>query len=224
MKCYCYLRNIQDLLGDDKTSYKRRYGESSKGPIVPFGTLIECHPSSPKDQTGVHQFGRKVSPGIFLDYALIAGGIWKGDILVADMEDLEKFNVSEIYPRRINAKETLIRQKDDEFIFPSADVTAKLSGKDYEFRWSTLRREPTVRSEDFSREIHDEPGESQPTETTDDAEVRAGFWSIQVTSSIVITMNLGFKVELFPSCSTEIYHPAENDFRNAWCRFKCVSN
>ena len=51
--------------------------------------------------------------------------------------------------------------------------------RDYEFRESTARREPTVRSEDFSRELHDEPGESQPTESTDDAEVQAHFWSIQ---------------------------------------------
>ena len=39
--------------------------------------------------------------------------------------------------------------------------------------------EPTVRSEDFSRELRDEPGESQPAKTTDDSEARADFWSIQ---------------------------------------------
>ena len=60
-----------------------------------------------------------------------------------------------------------------------ADGTAKLSGRDYEFREPTLRREPTVRSEYFSREFQSEPGESPPTETTDDAEARASFWSIQ---------------------------------------------
>ena len=43
----------------------------------------------------------------------------------------------------------------------------------------TVRREPTARSEDFSRELQDEPGESQPTETTDDAEARADFLSMQ---------------------------------------------
>ena len=60
-----------------------------------------------------------------------------------------------------------------------ADGTAKLSGRDYEFRESTRRREPTVRSEDLSGEIHVDPGESQSTETTDNAEVCADFWSIQ---------------------------------------------
>ena len=50
-----------------------------------------------------------------------------------------------------------------------------MSRRDYEFR----EAEPTVRSEEFSRELHDEPGESQPTGTADDAEARADFWSIQ---------------------------------------------
>ena len=36
---------------------------------------------------------------------------WKGDILTADLEDLEKLDASEIYPRRINAREVLIIQK-----------------------------------------------------------------------------------------------------------------
>ena len=81
--------------------------------------------------------------------------------------------------RRINAKEVLIRQKDDEFIFPFADGTAKFSGRDYDFREPTPRREPTVRGGDFSEELQGEPGESQPIESTDDAEARADFWSIQ---------------------------------------------
>ena len=75
---------------------------------------------------------------------LIAGGIWKGDILIADVEDLEMMDASDIYFRRIKAKEVLIRQKDDEFVFPFADGTAKLSGRDYEFRVPTLRREQPV--------------------------------------------------------------------------------
>ena len=95
------------------------------------------------------------------------------------MEDLEKLDAPEIDPRRINDKEVLITQKDEEFIFPVADGTTKLSGRDYDFRESTLRREQTARSEDFSGELQGESGESQPTESTDDAEARADFRSIQ---------------------------------------------
>ena len=81
-------------------------------------------------------------------------------------------------PRRIKAKYS-IRQKDDEFTFPIAAGTAKLPGRDYELREPTPRREPTVRSEDFSRELQGESGESQPAESTDDAKARCDFWSIQ---------------------------------------------
>ena len=53
----------------------------------------------------MHQFGKKDLPRIFFGYALIAVGLWKGNILIAGMEELEKLDASEIYPRRINAKE-----------------------------------------------------------------------------------------------------------------------
>ena len=105
-----------------KTPYERRFGEPLSGPIKPFGAMVEYRPSSPKGQAKFHLFGKNVIPGIFLGYELIAGRIWKGDLLIADLEDLEKMNASDIYPRRINAKEVLIRQKDDEFIFTVADV------------------------------------------------------------------------------------------------------
>ena len=39
------------------------------------------------------------------------GGIWKGDILIADIEELKNLDASEIYPRIINAKELLITKK-----------------------------------------------------------------------------------------------------------------
>ena len=60
-----------------------------------------------------------------------------------------------------------------------ADDTAKSSGRDHEFQELALWREPTVRSEDFSRELQGEPEGPQSTESKDDAEARKGFWSIQ---------------------------------------------
>ena len=54
----------------------------------------------------------------------------------------------------------------------------------------------TVRSEDFSRELQSEPGESQPTdETEDDAEARADFWSIQ--GDFIHRHHFGLRVQLF---------------------------
>ena len=109
---------------------------------------------------------------------LIAGEIWEGDILIAELEDLEKLQASEIHPRRINAKEVLISQKGYKIKFLAAHGTAKFLGRDHDFRESTPRQEQTVRSDGFSGELQGEPGESQPTEPTDDAD-RADFWSIQ---------------------------------------------
>ena len=36
MECYCYLRNIQDLLSDGKTPYERGFGMPFNGPVIPF--------------------------------------------------------------------------------------------------------------------------------------------------------------------------------------------
>ena len=45
-------------------------GQPFKGPIIPFGSLVEYHPVTAKDQSRIHQFGKKVLPGLFLGYAL----------------------------------------------------------------------------------------------------------------------------------------------------------
>ena len=72
-ECHYYSRNLQDLLSDGKTPYERRVGEPFKGPIIPFGSMVEYHPISVKDLSRLHQFGKKVLPGIFLGYVLYAG-------------------------------------------------------------------------------------------------------------------------------------------------------
>ena len=77
LDCYCHLRLVQDLVGDGKTPCERRFGEPFKGPIIPFGALIEYHPISPKDQSRVHHFGKKILPGKFLGCELIAGEFGK---------------------------------------------------------------------------------------------------------------------------------------------------
>ena len=107
MECYTYLRNVTDLLPDGKTPYERRFGQPFKGPIIPFGSLVEYHPITAKDQSRIHQFGKKVLPRLFLGFALCAGGIWKGDVLVADLEELETMDASEIYSKRLNVTEVI---------------------------------------------------------------------------------------------------------------------
>ena len=99
-------------------------GNHLNGPILPFGSLVEYHHITAKDQSRIHQFRKKVLPGLFLGYALYAGRIWKGDVLIADLEELETMDASDIYSKRLNAKEVIF-PKQGEFIFPIADGRIK---------------------------------------------------------------------------------------------------
>ena len=50
MECYTYLRNVTDLFSDGKTHHEKRFGQPFKRPIIPFGSLVEYHPITAKDQ------------------------------------------------------------------------------------------------------------------------------------------------------------------------------
>ena len=115
MECYCYLRNIQDLLSDGKTPYERLFGMPFNGPVIPFGAMVEHHPIFAKDISRLHQYGPKVLPDIFLSYVLYAERIWKGDIMIADIEELEEMDASEIHAGRLIAKEVLTPQRSGNF-------------------------------------------------------------------------------------------------------------
>ena len=112
---YCLMgrRRMKDVLGNH-----------SRDLLFHFGSLVEYYPINAKDQSRIHQFGKKVLPGLFLGYALYAGGIWKGDVLIADLEELETMDASEICSKRLNAKEVIF-PKQGEFIFPIADGRIK---------------------------------------------------------------------------------------------------
>ena len=122
LECYTYLRNVTDLLSDGKTPYERRFWQPFKGPIIPYGSLVEYHPITAKDQSRIHQFGKKVLPGLFLGYALYAGRIWKDD-------------ASEIYSKRLGD----ISQRKRRIYFPIAHGRIKPLGGDQDLETSTLR-------------------------------------------------------------------------------------
>ena len=181
MECYAYLRNFQDLLSDGKTPYERRFGEPFKEPIIPFGSLVEYYPISAKDQSRIHQFGKKVLLGLFLGYDLYAEGIWKGDIMVADIEELETMDASEIYSKKLNAKEVIFPKEKGEFIFPIADGRIKLRGGDQELRTPTLIRERPMRGENRFDFLGESEGSLPPPPQDsfpDAGEARNDFWSI----------------------------------------------
>ena len=150
-------------------------------PVIPFRARVEYHPISAADLSRLHQFGPTVLACIFLGYALHAGRIWKGDILVSDTEDLEQMDASELHARRLNAKEVLTPMKDENFIFPITDGTIKITGGDRDLRTSTLIQDSPDKGEeqDYIR------GQSKRSSSTPrqnsswyDGEAKGDFWSI----------------------------------------------
>ena len=114
---------------------------------------------------------------------LSAGGIWKGDILVADIEVLKEMGASELYARRRNAKEVLTPMKGDNFTFPVADGTVQTSGGDQRLRTPTTIRDRPEPGKEQEVLRGESDGLSSPTplqddSTLDDAEARHDFWSI----------------------------------------------
>ena len=71
--------------------------------------------------------------------------MWKGDIMVADIEELEKMDASEIYAKRLNAKEVIMPIDGQTFIFPVADGRIKFTGGDQELKTPTLIRDHSSR-------------------------------------------------------------------------------
>ena len=204
VECYTYLRNVTDLFSDGKTPYERRFGQPFKGPIIPFGSLVEYHPVTAKDQSRIHQFGKQVLLGLFLGYALYAGEIWKGDVLIADIEELETMDASEIYSQRLNAKEVIFPKDNGEFIFPIADGRSKLFGGDQDLKTSTLIRQRPIRGEsriDFLGESEwslPPPQDSFP----DAGEAFNDFWSM--------SGNFIFPFHVEPS--VKLHSPREESF------------
>ena len=67
----CETSQLYYLMGGRPTKFG--FGQPFNGQIIPFGSLVEYHPITSKDQSRIHQFGKKVLPGLFLGYALYAG-------------------------------------------------------------------------------------------------------------------------------------------------------
>ena len=57
VECYCFLRNVQDLLYDGQTPYERRFGEPLSRPIIPFLSMvlnfIRLLPKTSRDPTNL---------------------------------------------------------------------------------------------------------------------------------------------------------------------------
>ena len=208
MECYTYLRNVTDLFSDGKTPCERRFGQPCKGPIIPLGSLVEYHPITAKDQSRIHQFGKKVLPEFFLRYALYAVGIWKGDVLIADLEELETMDASEIYSKRLNAKEVIFLKEKGEFIFPIADGRIKPLGGDQDLRTSTLIRQRPNRGESHVDFLGDSEGSLPPHDSFPDAgEAINDFWSM--SGNFIYRHHVELRVKLYSPREESFFIPLE---------------
>ena len=146
---------------------------------------------------------RKVLPGLFLGYALYAGRIWKGDVLVADFEELETMDASEIFSKRLNAKEVIF-PKQREFIFPIADGRIKPLGGYQDLRTSTLVRQRTIQGESDIDFLGEPEVSLSPHQDSfpDAGEAMNDFWSM--SGSFIYRHHVEPRVKL--------YSPREESF------------
>ena len=172
LECYTYLRNFTDLLSDGKTPYERRFGQPFKGLIIPFELRRISQESI--------NLERKSYLDCSSDMHCTRGRIWKGDVLVADLEELETMDASEIYSKRLNAKEVIFPKEKGEFIFPIADGRIKTFGGDQDLRTSTLVRHRPIQGESNIDFLGESEGSlPQPQDSLlDAAEAINDFWSM----------------------------------------------
>ena len=108
MECDTYLRNVTDLLSDGKTPYERRFGQPFKGPIIPFGSLVEYYPITAKGPVKNPSIWKESFTWIVPRICIVRAGNLEG--WHNDDEELETMDASEIYAKRLNAKEGDISQ------------------------------------------------------------------------------------------------------------------
>ena len=114
-----------------------------------------------------------------LDTLCTRVGIWKGDVLVADLEELETMDASEIYPKRLNAKEVIFHKKNGKLL-TVADGRIKLPGGDQDLRTSTLIRDRPIRGESHVDFLGESEGSLPPPHDSfpDAGEAINDFWSM----------------------------------------------
>ena len=110
---------------------------------------------------------------------IVRGWNLEGYLLVADFEELETMDASEIYSKRLNAKEGIF-PKQGEFIFPIADGRIKLLGGDQDLRTSPLIPHRPIQGESHLDFLGESEGSlPQPQDSFPDAgEAINDFWSM----------------------------------------------
>ena len=127
---------------------------------------------------------------------LSAREFWKGDVLIADLEELETMDASEIYSKRLNAKEVIF-PKEGEFTLPIADGRIKTPGEDQELKTSTLIRPRPSRGEGHVDFLEESEGSSPQLHDSLPiaGESMNDFWSM--SGSFIYCHHVEPRVELY---------------------------
>ena len=141
---------------------------------------------------------------VYTGYALYAERLWKGDVLVADLEELETMDASEIYSERLDAKEVILPKEYGKFIFPVADGRNKIAGGDQELRTPTFIRDHPIRGESHRNFLGEKEGSLPPLHDSllDAGEAINDFWSM--SGSFIYRHHVEPRVKL--------YSPREKSF------------
>ena len=147
MECYTCLRNVTYLLSDGKTPYDRRFGQPFKGPIIPFGALVEYHPITAKNQSRIHQFGKKVLPGYCSsDTHCTRGEFGRVTYWLQTLRSWKRWTHLKSTQKDSMQRE-IFPKESGKFIFPIADGRIKPLGGDQGLRTSTSIRQRPIHGE-----------------------------------------------------------------------------
>ena len=113
-------------------------------------------------------------------------------------------DASDIYSKRLNAKEVLFPKEKGDFIFPIADGRIKLAGRDQELRTSTLIRHRSIQGESHIDFLGESEGSLPPPQDSfpDAGKAINEFWSM--SGSFIYRHHVEPRVKL--------YSPREESF------------
>ena len=101
VECKTNLRNVQDLLSDGKTQCERRFVETFlKDQSIRLVHWLSITLSLRKTNQESTNLERKSYLDCSLDTLCTREGIWKGDVLVADIVELKTMDASAIYSKK----------------------------------------------------------------------------------------------------------------------------
>ena len=175
-----FLRNIQDLLSDGKTPYERRFGQPFKGPIIPFGSLVEYPFNCDRPIKNPSIWKRKSYLDCSSDTLCTRGEFGRVTKWLQTLRSWKRWMRRKSTQKDSMRKKVIFPKEKGEFILPIADGRIKTLGGDQDLRTSTLVRHRPIQGEsniDFLGEL--EGSLPPPQDSFPDAgEAINDFWSM----------------------------------------------